>query len=287
MTGAMKEVLLEVGTEGGTLSIQRFRAPEGTWKFVFTADESSMADFLNEEDQIDLVKKYPPVDTFEEAMRLMNKYPWHEMHLITVHQEYVEAIQSEKKKLSIMLKRSISMNAHGQLTADLAQSIREEMNTRGFDVYCGHGAAGTFTGQIVSSTEEIYKRGDELGHLDIAIVKRDTNEAVALIEIEETNDKPKTLFSDVFGTLMGNFISLPRKGKTMVGNPTTLIIICKGKNHEDRNKHIEEKAKMARSALGTGNAEIGNIVIESFTTHGELKKVLMDRIEEAIRRNHH
>jgi hypothetical protein len=177
------------------------------------------------------------------------------------------------------------MNAHGQLTADLAQSIREEMSNRGFDVYCGHGKAGTFTGQIVSSTEEMYKRGDELGHLDIAIVKKETNDAVALIEIEETNDKPKTVFSDVFGTLMGNFITLPHKGKSTVGNQTTLIILCKGEKHEDRIRHIEEKARMTRSALGTGNSEIGNIVIRPFASKAQLKKRLIKQINKAIQRN--
>ena len=68
-------MILKIGIKGGSLSIQRFRAPDGTWKFVFISDESTMTDFLDKDDQIDLVKKYPPVDTFEEAIQLMNKYP--------------------------------------------------------------------------------------------------------------------------------------------------------------------------------------------------------------------
>jgi hypothetical protein len=93
-----EEVVLKIGTEGGTLSIQRFRAPGGIWKFIFITDESTMSDFLEEDDQIDLVKKYPPVDTFKEAIQLMNNYPWHEMHVVTIHQDYIEAVQSEKQK---------------------------------------------------------------------------------------------------------------------------------------------------------------------------------------------
>lgn len=96
-----KEVILKIGGEGGTLIIQRFRASDGAWKFIFTTDESTMADFLDEEDQIDLVKKYPQVDTFEEALQIMNKYPWHKLHVITLHQEYVSIVQSEKQKRSI------------------------------------------------------------------------------------------------------------------------------------------------------------------------------------------
>ena len=93
-----EEVLLEIGTEGGSLIILRVRGPEGTWKFIFITDESTMAEFLDLDDQIELVKKYPPVDTFEEAVQLMNKYPWHEMHVVTIHPEYAEVIQAEKQK---------------------------------------------------------------------------------------------------------------------------------------------------------------------------------------------
>lgn len=48
-----------------------------------------MADFLDEEDQTDL----------------MNKYPWQEMHVITMHQEYAEVFQIEKQKRLTSVKR--------------------------------------------------------------------------------------------------------------------------------------------------------------------------------------
>ena len=92
------ETILEISTEGGSLSIQRFRTLKGKLKFNFITDESTMSDFLDEEDNMDLVKEYPPVDTFEEAIQLMNKYPWHEMHVSTVHHEYAQIFQTEKQK---------------------------------------------------------------------------------------------------------------------------------------------------------------------------------------------
>jgi hypothetical protein len=95
-----KEMILEIGAEGGSLSIQRFRTPEGKWKFIFITNESAMADFLDEEDQIDLFKKHPPVDTFEAALQLLNEYPWHKMHVLTLHHDYAEIIQTEKQKRS-------------------------------------------------------------------------------------------------------------------------------------------------------------------------------------------
>lgn len=42
---------------------------------------------------------------------------------------------------------------------------------------------------------------------------------------------------------------------------------------------------LAKSALGTGNSQIGNIVIKSFSNDENLEIVLMKQIDEAIRRN--
>ncbi|MGA2505497.1 MAG: hypothetical protein ABSG01_15555 [Anaerolineales bacterium] len=92
------EVILEIGTEGGLISIQRLHAPNGTWKFILTIDESTMAAFLDKEDQDDLVKKYPLVDSFEEAVKLMDEFPWRKMYLISVHPDYAEFIRKEMKK---------------------------------------------------------------------------------------------------------------------------------------------------------------------------------------------
>jgi hypothetical protein len=85
-------VILEIGTEGGSLSIHHFPATRGTWKFILTVDESTMASLTDEFDQADLLKKYPPVDSFEEAIRLMDEFPWRKMYLVSVHPDYGEFI---------------------------------------------------------------------------------------------------------------------------------------------------------------------------------------------------
>jgi hypothetical protein len=94
-----EELVLKIGSEGGSFNIQRFRSPDETWKFIFIIDESTIADFLEEEDQTDLVKKSLPVDTFEEAIQLMDKYPWREMHVLSVHPEYAEFTAPSRKTL--------------------------------------------------------------------------------------------------------------------------------------------------------------------------------------------
>lgn len=178
------------------------------------------------------------------------------------------------------------MNAHGRLTSETAQAITDEMNKRGYDVYYDHGdPSNPFVGTIPISTEEGLTSKNQISQLDIAIVERDTYKAVALIEIEETTDTPKTLIGDMFTTLMGNSVHLPGREKPAeVGNWTTLIIIGKDAGHEDRNDRICNLANKAKSALGTGNSQIGDIVIEAFSENKPLKDVLMNKIEEAIQR---
>ncbi len=179
------------------------------------------------------------------------------------------------------------MNAHGILTSETAQSITVKMNNRGFDVYYDHGdPSNSFVGTIPVSTKEELTSKNQISQLDIAIVEKDTFKAIALIEIEETTDTPKTLIGDIFTTLMGNSVHLPgRENKVKVGNWTTLIIIGKGADHIDRNEHISDMANNVKTAFGTENSKIGNIVIKSLSENQILKDVLMGILDEAIQRS--
>ncbi len=175
------------------------------------------------------------------------------------------------------------MSKDGQLTSTTAESIRLEYSKKGYDVYSDHGEPGPFVGTIVSSIGEAPAMGEELSQLDIAIIGKSTRHAVALIEIEETTDTPKTILGDIFGILMGESVTFSGNSNGWkIGNWTTLIIIGEGKDHEKRNGHIRDMALRARSAFGTANSKIGDIVIKSFSGHVELKSMLMDQIEQAL-----
>jgi hypothetical protein len=177
------------------------------------------------------------------------------------------------------------MSADGQLTSAVAKSIKKELNEKGYDVYYDHKKEDEFTGTIAVSIKEMLGREKEISQLDIAVVERDSNKVIALIEIEETTDNPKKLIGDIFAVLMGNSIYRPRGEKMDVREWTTLIIIGKGSGHEDRNRHILKMANNAKSTLGTKNSRIGNIVIEPVSPNDDLVKVLMKQINEAIYRN--
>jgi len=174
---------------------------------------------------------------------------------------------------------------HGQLTAKVAEAIRSKYFDQGYEVYYDHGEAdNVFVGTIAVSIEEKLSRENEISQLDIAVVEQESKHIIALIEIEETSDKPKTLIGDVFAVLMGKSIQLPRGKKGEVGDWTTLLVVGKGKGHEERYEYILKMANKAKDVFGKGTSSIGNIVIDTFARDDELEPVLMRQIEEAIKR---
>jgi hypothetical protein len=91
------EMILELGIEAGTLSIHRSSLPGESRKFVLIRDEVPVEESEEEVDLDLLYEEYPSMDTFEEAIKQMDSYPWREMMLLNVHPDYEENILSEMK----------------------------------------------------------------------------------------------------------------------------------------------------------------------------------------------
>jgi hypothetical protein len=194
----------------------------------------------------------------------------------------VFSIGHSKERCDMEIKNELNplnKKSHGQLTAEIGKTLELE----GYDVFYDHGISGKTVGRIVSYFSDTNERGTQLSYLDIAIVKKDTNQAVALIEIEETANKPKTIIGDIFAFLMGEKVVF--QGKELeVGNWTTLIILGFSKlHHLKHNEYILEKVENAKSALGTKNCEIRKIVIETFSDKETLSGVLTPLLQEALK----
>ena len=174
------------------------------------------------------------------------------------------------------------MNPNGHLTSAAARFIAIEMDNQGYDVYYDHGQAAEFVGKIAVSIDEELHKKNEISQLDIAVVERATNKAIALVEIEETTDNPKTLIGDLFAVLMGNAVYCPGRKKVNVGDWTTLIVIGKGSTgHKERKAHILKLAKSAGAAMGTNNSRVGELVIETISEDADLEELLMEQINAA------
>ncbi len=178
------------------------------------------------------------------------------------------------------------LKTYGQLTAKVAQNITPAMRKKGYEVIHDHGSPSDSIGKIVSwyGKGEKCERETELSQLDVAIVEPNSGKAVVLIEIEETNDKPKVLLGDTLCVLMGDHICFRGRRQILVDNETTLVVLGKGDaSHEERNEYLSKKVMGIKSSLSTGNSKIGSVIIRAFCDeerlHAHLQPVL-DRLPD-------
>ena len=92
------EVILEVGAEGGTLTLVRERIGGAEWQFRMGRDEEAIYDLLLEEDRGKIGNYFARtecVKSFPEALNLLDKYPWFRLQRLYVHPEFLDAILLE------------------------------------------------------------------------------------------------------------------------------------------------------------------------------------------------
>jgi hypothetical protein len=95
--GPAAETILEVGAEGGSLSIRRTRGSGGEWRFTVLRNEDTLASFLHEEDRQELSfsDESDSVDSVTAALALMSRYIWHRLVPLKLHAEYANEIMAE------------------------------------------------------------------------------------------------------------------------------------------------------------------------------------------------
>ena len=92
--------ILEVGSEGGTLSLFGKRNENGAWSFWVGSNETAAYDALSEEDRVGIEPRSVTgsVSSIEAAMKLLDQYPWFRLSPIMVHPEFRHAILLEVRK---------------------------------------------------------------------------------------------------------------------------------------------------------------------------------------------
>jgi len=91
----VRETIVEVGGEGGSIMLFQERETGEAWKFRMRTDESAIYDVLSEEDQGGpgpAVKESGYVHSFREALALLDRYPWFRLIPLEVHPEYLDAV---------------------------------------------------------------------------------------------------------------------------------------------------------------------------------------------------
>ena len=88
------ETILEIGACGGHLQICGKRLADGSWAFLATRNESTVLGMLPEEDRegLSATDQSGWVDSFEEALEHLDRYPWHKLYPLRVHPEFKDRI---------------------------------------------------------------------------------------------------------------------------------------------------------------------------------------------------
>jgi hypothetical protein len=83
------EVILDIGAEGGALTIEGSRTANG-WRFRAIRNEYALFDLLNEEDRegLEFWHQSDWVQSFEAALALLDQYPWHKLDPRQVHPDF-------------------------------------------------------------------------------------------------------------------------------------------------------------------------------------------------------
>lgn len=177
--------------------------------------------------------------------------------------------------------------ANGALTATMAHALARQYEPQGFVVLHDHRQPGADpTGKLGKPKSwfgEDLAAAAILADLDIVIAHQSTGRALALIEIEETTNKPKVLLGDVLATLLGDHISFQHTA-LHVGPWTSLIVLARSTHptHQKRIEFLEERANHLKSALDTPNARVGKVVLRGFKDEPELAKTLTYLMETII-----
>ena len=98
----LREVVLEVGGEGGSLTLVRRRTTDEDWQFRIERDETALYDLLSDEDRsgIEFSSQSEYVRSFEEALNMLDRYPWPKLYPLEVHPEYLDTVLAQVRQRS-------------------------------------------------------------------------------------------------------------------------------------------------------------------------------------------
>jgi hypothetical protein len=90
------EVVLMVGTDGGSIALQRRESSSGKWVWLMETNEVELYDLLDGEEGFNSrdAVKCDFAGSFAGAMALIDRYPWAKLHPMKVHPEYREEVLS-------------------------------------------------------------------------------------------------------------------------------------------------------------------------------------------------
>lgn len=89
--GESPQVILEVYSEGGSMTLQGLQSPKG-WMFQVTTDEMDLVDEATSD-----IPERPWVMTWRSALKQMDSYPWQFLYPHEVHPDFRQRVRAALK----------------------------------------------------------------------------------------------------------------------------------------------------------------------------------------------
>jgi len=83
-----EQPILKVGSEGGSITLLGVNT-DGVWKYRLATNEAALHDELDDDVKTAV---QPWVDTWEEALQLLDRYPWHMLYPLGVHLSFHDQV---------------------------------------------------------------------------------------------------------------------------------------------------------------------------------------------------
>ncbi len=91
-------MILEVGTEGGSIKVTRQRTGRGKWAYLARSVDHSES--VLDEDAEPSRSESEPFESLEQALGWMDQYPWARLHPVTVHSSFrKEILEAVRERL--------------------------------------------------------------------------------------------------------------------------------------------------------------------------------------------
>ena len=92
MTEQREQLILEVGSEGGSIKLLGVET-DGTWVFKVATDESAL---LDDDDYV--LPERPWVTSWEEALEQLGGYPWTRLYPLFIHPAFDKKVEAALKR---------------------------------------------------------------------------------------------------------------------------------------------------------------------------------------------
>lgn len=94
--------IIEVGAEGGRITLSGYETEQGEWRFFRETDESSLMSLMPKEDTDgpEFRTESETVSGWSNALKILNRYPWPCLYPLYVHPDFTYEVMQELKRAS-------------------------------------------------------------------------------------------------------------------------------------------------------------------------------------------